>query len=267
MVIEALLHRTELMLPQLELLHGKTGGNIRDNHSRSAGEGFGVLGNAAATEGGTGTEMHCISCTSISDKVGFSALNANSQLIADNCRTINCETAYNAEDSASLLILRDCRDSEVLCLKELASAQSPLITERWLSNNQGSHVQYYQKMYASGGGTPLRVIRIKNADLPNGYLAYAQAYEDVVVIDETGTALMAEATAMALQLPAKSDNTTQTLDFQIDNVSGRALGYVKRIETGGHPIEVSLLTYSPNDFSQPAEQVLVMDGKSVIDQR
>lgn len=36
-----------------------------------------------------------------------------------------------------------------------------------------------QKMYASGGGTPLRVIRIKNADLPNGYLAYAQAYEDV----------------------------------------------------------------------------------------
>lgn len=55
-----------------------------------------------------------------------------------------------------------------------------------------------QKMYASGGGTPLRVIRIKNTDLPNGYLAYAQAYEDVVVIDETGNALMAEATAMAL---------------------------------------------------------------------
>lgn len=118
-----------------------------------------------------------------------------------------------------------------------------------------------KKMYASGGGTPLRVIRIKNADLPNGYLAYAQAYEDVVVIDETGTALMAEATAMALQLPAKSDNTTQTLDFQIDNVSGRALGYVKMIETGGQPIEVSLLTYAPNDFSYPAEQVLVMDGK------
>lgn len=94
--------------------------------------------------------------------------------------------------------------------------------------------------------------------MPNGYLAYAQAYEDVVVIDETGNALLAEATAMALQLPAKSDNTTQTLDFQIDNVSGRALGYVKIIETGGQPIEVVLLTYAPNDFSQPAEQVLVM---------
>lgn len=115
-----------------------------------------------------------------------------------------------------------------------------------------------QQIYASGGGTPLRVIRIKNANLPNGYLTYVQAYEDVVVIDETGNALPAEATAMALQLPAKSDNTTQTLDFQIDNVSGRALGYVKMIETGGQPIEVALLTYAPNDFGQPAEQVLVM---------
>lgn len=118
-----------------------------------------------------------------------------------------------------------------------------------------------KKMYASGGGTPLRVIRITNASLPNGYLAYAQGYDDVVVIDETGTALMAEATAMAIQLPAKSDNTTQTLDFQIDNVSGRALGYVKLIETGGLPIEVTLLTYAPDDFSSPAEQPLVMDGK------
>ena len=115
-----------------------------------------------------------------------------------------------------------------------------------------------------GGGTPLRVIRIKNADLPNGYLAYAQAYEDVVVIDETGNALLAEATAMALQLPAKSDNTTQTLDFQIDNVSGRALGYVKMIETGGQPIEVALLTYAPNDFSQPAEQVQTIRHRQLL---
>ena len=95
----------------------KNGREYQGQSLRSAGEGFGVLGNAAATEGGTGTEMHCISCTSISDKVGFSALNANCKLIADNCRTINCETAYNAEDSASLLILRDCRDSGSAVLK------------------------------------------------------------------------------------------------------------------------------------------------------
>lgn len=117
-----------------------------------------------------------------------------------------------------------------------------------------------QQAYASGGDAPLFIVQIKNESLPNGSLCYAYSNQDLTVISETGATLNAEGTRMAISLPERADKSYQTMQIQIDNVSGLAFGHMMAVRSGRKKVTVILRKYLPEDLSKPAENPIEMSA-------
>lgn len=78
-------------------------------------------------------------------------------------------------------------------------------------------------------------------------------YEDHEVTTEEDEAFLFEASAFAFALPRKDDSAAQTLNFAIQNVTGRAQRNITQAINDGADINVIYRTYLHPDLSAPAE--------------
>lgn len=107
--------------------------------------------------------------------------------------------------------------------------------------------------YASA---PTKHVQVNTLDIYSSAfppIRICDQYEDIAATVETGAAFTFEASAFAFSLPRKDDSATQTLNFAIQNVTGRAQRNITQAINDGADINVIYRTYLYPDLSAPAE--------------
>lgn len=100
----------------------QNGVRYRNLTTRTAGEGFATVGSTDVKEGGIGTQMVCISCTSYDDIIGFAASQPDCTTTAINCHTVrSVRGAYNAEYDSSVVNIKNCTDKDSVIVKGAGS--------------------------------------------------------------------------------------------------------------------------------------------------
>lgn len=109
------------------------------------------------------------------------------------------------------------------------------------------------QFYASA---PTKYVQVNTLDIHSAAfpaIRICDQYEDITATVETGDQFLFEASAFAFSLPRKDDSATQTLNFAIQNVTGRAQRYITQAINDGADINVIYRTYLYPDMSEPAE--------------
>ena len=117
-----------------------------------------------------------------------------------------------------------------------------------------------QTLYASGGACPIHTLQIINTALPDGFLAFVQGFDDLTATTEAAQVITFAASGIGISLPERNGKALQDLQFQLDNVSGEALGHIRAIIEAGTPTTVIYRVYHPDDLSAPAEPPLILTG-------
>lgn len=109
------------------------------------------------------------------------------------------------------------------------------------------------QFYASA---PTKYVQVNTLDIYSTAflpIRICDQYEDITATVETGAVFTFEASAFAFSLPRKDDSATQTLNFAIQNVTGRAQRNITQAINDGADINVIYRTYLHPDLSAPAE--------------
>lgn len=120
--------------------------------------------------------------------------------------------------------------------------------------------QILQTVYASAPVDEIQhhTLELLHPAIDGGAIRIVLGDEDLIATTENDETLTFERGAFALNLPSKAVKGRQDLQFQVDNVSGRALGIVLDIiEAGGEATAIYRL-YLDSDLSAPAERPIVM---------
>lgn len=109
------------------------------------------------------------------------------------------------------------------------------------------------QFYASAPSQYVQVNTLEIASVAFPTIRICDQYEDIDATAEFGETFLFEASAFAFALPRKDDSATQTLNFAIQNVTGRAQRSIMQAINDGADISVTYRTYLYPDLSEPAE--------------
>lgn len=123
-----------------------------------------------------------------------------------------------------------------------------------------------QTVYASAPSSEIihHTLELKHSAFPGGALRVAQGFDDLSLKLETGSTVQFSASGFGVSLPQRSLRGNQDLQFQLDNVTGEALLYLRKALNAGGKVEVIYRVYLDSDHNQPAETPIKMTATSMV---
>ncbi|EPP5594126.1 DUF1833 family protein [Vibrio cholerae] len=122
------------------------------------------------------------------------------------------------------------------------------------TNETHIHTLELKDENAHARGEPDAIIRLAEGFYPvNG-----EGEEGVVLGMETGQAAFFRASAFGVSLPGKSVKGKQSLQFQIDNVTGEARRFIDRAMEAGSKVIITYRCYLTSHLAEPAQPPLVL---------
>ncbi|MBE0379170.1 DUF1833 family protein [Pseudoalteromonas prydzensis] len=123
--------------------------------------------------------------------------------------------------------------------------------------------QVLQRIYASApvNDTPIHTLELKAGSLWE--LRICDGFDNVMAGIEGGEVVLFEASGMGISLPARGVKGRQDLQFQIDNVTGKAVSLVEQANNAGIKIDVIYRVYTTSDLTAPSEPAIEMKAVDV----
>jgi hypothetical protein len=116
------------------------------------------------------------------------------------------------------------------------------------------------EIYASGGQLPLVTLTISNSAI--GDLRYILDNQPREIDGD-----IYEASAFTVQLPERSDNGFQDLNFSICGVNSECYQYVKRALGSREPTYITVAQLHPEDLSELSALTLTVTGGQITRER
>lgn len=108
----------------------------------------------------------------------------------------------------------------------------------------------------------LHTLELPHVSFPNGVFRWVQGFNDEVLGLEDGEMVTFEQMPFGASLPDRSIRGNQDLQFQIDNVTGEMLGYIRAVLKSGVPLPVIYRPYLESNKASPAEVAIEMTATS-----
>lgn len=105
-------------------------------------------------------------------------------------------------------------------------------------------------------------LELPHESFPNGVLRWVQGFSDETLGLESGEQVLFEQMPFGVSLPNKSMRGNQDLQFQLDNVTGEALKYIRAVLNSGTKLPVIYRVYLDSNKSFPAESAITMTANS-----
>jgi hypothetical protein len=118
-----------------------------------------------------------------------------------------------------------------------------------------------ETVYASAPSNDMvyHTLEFIDAAFPNGVMRLVKGFDDEVFgLENAGGDVLYSKSGFAVSLPKKSIRGNQSIQFQLDNVTGEILGYLNAALSGGNRVPVKYRTYLESDRSAPAKAPVVM---------
>lgn len=123
--------------------------------------------------------------------------------------------------------------------------------------------QILQTVYASvTDDIQYHTLELPHASFPNGVIRWVQGFENETLGLEDTTMVEFDAVPFGVSLPERSMRGNQDLQFQIDNVTGEALGYIRSVLNSGEKLPVIYRVYLESNKAAPAEAAITMTANS-----
>lgn len=123
--------------------------------------------------------------------------------------------------------------------------------------------QILQTVYASvTDDIQHHTLELAHASFPGGVIRWVQGFDDVQLGLENGSMVNFEAMPFGVSLPDKSMRGNQDLQFQLDNVTGEALNYIRAVLKSGVKLPVKYRVYLDSNKAYPAETAIEMTANS-----
>ena len=118
-----------------------------------------------------------------------------------------------------------------------------------------------QTVYASvTNDLPYHTLEMPHATFPNGIIRWVQGFNDESLGLESGELVDFKGMPFAVSLPERSMRGNQELQFQLDNVTGEALQYVRAVLKSGKKLPMTYRTYLESNRSSPSETAITMNA-------
>tara|TARA_B110000196_G_scaffold317906_1_gene332067 strand:- start:3243 stop:3734 length:492 start_codon:yes stop_codon:yes gene_type:complete len=101
-------------------------------------------------------------------------------------------------------------------------------------------------------------LELPHASFPGGVIRWVQGFSDEELGLENGEQVLFEQMLFGVSLPDKSIRGNQDLQFQLDNVTGEALKYVRAVLASDDKLPVIYRVYLESNKSFPAESAITM---------
>jgi len=126
--------------------------------------------------------------------------------------------------------------------------------------------QLLQTIHASAPSSDLKLhtLELSNAEFPNGRFLLAQAYQDYTCGLETGETVTFKKSGFGLVEPKRSITGNLSLQFQLDNISGEELFYLKKVINAGTKVPVIYRPYLISNLTAPAEAPVKLTATSFV---
>ncbi len=105
-------------------------------------------------------------------------------------------------------------------------------------------------------------LELPHESFPSGVLRWVQGFSDETLALESGEQVLFEQMPFGVSLPDKSMKGNQDLQFQLDNVTGEALKYIRAVLNSGKKLPVIYRVYLESNKSFPAESAITMTANS-----
>jgi hypothetical protein len=105
-------------------------------------------------------------------------------------------------------------------------------------------------------------LELPHESFPNGVIRWVQGFSDETLGLENGEMVLFEQMPFGVSLPDKSIRGNQDLQFQLDNITGDALKYVRAVLDSDEPLPVIYRVYLESNTAAPAETAIEMTANS-----
>jgi hypothetical protein len=105
-------------------------------------------------------------------------------------------------------------------------------------------------------------LEMPHASFPNGVIRWVQGFNDEILGLENGSMVTFEAMPFGVSLPDRSMRGNQDLQFQMDNVTGEALGLIRAVLKSGEKLPVIYRPYLESNKASPAQVAIEMTATS-----
>jgi hypothetical protein len=92
-----------------------------------------------------------------------------------------------------------------------------------------------------------------------GQMYLCQGFDDLELTLENGEKVTFTACGLGLSLPKRGMKSRQSLQFQIDNVTGEAKRRIKDAREDGNPVYCTYRVYTKSDLTEPADPPITMN--------
>lgn len=123
--------------------------------------------------------------------------------------------------------------------------------------------QLLQTVYASvTDDIQHHTLELPHSTFPNGVIRWVQGFNNETLGLEDSTMVEFEQMPFGVSLPDKSMKGNQDLQFQLDNVTGDALKYIRAVLKSGEKLPVIYRVYLESNKAYPAESAITMTANS-----
>lgn len=123
--------------------------------------------------------------------------------------------------------------------------------------------QLLEAVHASvGDDIEHHTLELPHPTFPGGVFRWVQGFEDEMLGLENGSVVKFEQMPFGASLPDRSIRGNQDLQFQLDNVTGEVLGYVRAVLKSGEKLPVIYRPYLSSNKGYPAQAAIEMTATS-----
>tara|TARA_B110001454_G_scaffold54930_2_gene53741 strand:+ start:31996 stop:32487 length:492 start_codon:yes stop_codon:yes gene_type:complete len=105
-------------------------------------------------------------------------------------------------------------------------------------------------------------LELPHPTFPNGVFRWVQGFDDELLGLEDGSIVTFEQMPFGVSLPDCSMRGNQDLQFQLDNVTGEVLGYIRSVLNSGEKLPVIYRPYLSSNKAAPEEVAIEMTATS-----
>lgn len=105
-------------------------------------------------------------------------------------------------------------------------------------------------------------LELPHASFPGGVIRWVQGFNDETLGLENSEMVLFSAMPFGVSLPDKSMRGNQDLQFQLDNVTGEALKYIRDVLASGEKLPVIYRVYLESSKTVPAQSAIEMTANS-----